>query len=437
MLPDNAPEKYKDRSTLWNAVEKSEKAKNAQTAREVLIGLPVELNRADQLDLLRSYIKNNFVDCGMCADICVHDKQDGNPHAHVMLTMRSIGDDGNFATVKSKKIYDLDADGNKQYDPVKRQYKCHKEDINSWNNHGNIEPWRERWAAKCNEIFELRGIPERLDHRSYERQGIEQIPTMHLGSIEHRLNKHGIKTERAKYNNEVKQTNQEYKTVKEQLSKEIETLKKDYNEYEKEKAAAEKRKSTAEEITKAINTLKLKYINLEYEKIVQEETKQKHQREIQNVKWRIDDLQRRQKTITSHNTDIDGLQAQREHLNIFQLKAKKQIDEDIADLQASKKTEIADLYSEYQIKPGQIDSYLKKLNERLNELLTKPITWAEYEKARDSRTASIEEQQAAIKSRYDQVMKILEHHPDGEKIKSALKKTNFETNSKDKQLFLR
>jgi len=430
LYPLNAPDSYIDRETLWNAVEKSEKAKNAQTAREVEIGLPTELKRDEQIELVRTYASDYFVIRGMCADIAIHDKGDGNPHAHILLTMRSIGKDGNWLA-KSKKIYDLDADGNKIYDPIKRQYKCHKETVNDWDRKENIEHWRESWATLCNREFELKGIPERLDHRSYERQGIEQIPTMHLGSIDHRLNKRGIKTERAKYNDEVRLVNQEYKNAKEQLTKEIETLKKDFSEYEKKKEQAAKKKPTTEQIVKAINNLKIKYIDLEYEKIVKENAKAQRQREIQTARWKIDDLQRRQKSIIRDSTDIDRLQAERGHLNIFQGKAKKQIDEDIANLQESKKQAISNLYSEYQIKPGQIDSYIQKLNNELSELLSKPTMQAGHE----NRPPSMEEQQATIKNQYDQVMKTLESDPDYEKIKSMLDKTNFISNDKDKQLF--
>ena len=434
MLPENAPEIYKNRQTLWNAVEKIEKAKNAQTARECEIGLPTELNRNDQIDLIREYVKDNFVDRGMCADIAIHDKQDGNPHAHILLTMRSIGEDGNWLA-KSKKIYDLDENGNKLYDPIKKQYKCRKENINDWDKKENVELWREQWMIDCNNKFAYKEIDAWIDYRSYEEQGKEQLPTMHLGPIDHRLNKRGIKTERAKYNDEVKQINQEYAAAKEQAEKEIQELKKDYDEYEKEKEQAAKKKPTTEQIVKMINSIKNKYINLEYEKIVQENARAQRQRDIQTVRWKIDDLQRRQRSISRYNTDIGGLQAARGHLNIFQGKAKKQIDEDMADLQESRRQAISNLYTEYQIKPGQIDSYIQKLNNELSELLPKPTNWAEYEKAIGNRPPSIEERQAAIKNRYDQVMKTLENHPEYEKIKSMLDRTNFVSNDKDKQLF--
>ena len=95
-----------DRAFLWNAVEKIEKAKNAQLAREIEIALPQELTREQGISLVREYVKDQFVNAGMCADIAIHDKQDGNPHAHVMLTMRPIEKDGTWGA-KQKKEYIL------------------------------------------------------------------------------------------------------------------------------------------------------------------------------------------------------------------------------------------------------------------------------------------------------------------------------------------
>ena len=94
LLPDHAPSEYANRATLWSAVEKSETAKNAQLAREIEIALPVELSREQGITLVREYVNRNFVEKGMCADVAIHDKNDGNPHAHILLTMRPIEPDG-------------------------------------------------------------------------------------------------------------------------------------------------------------------------------------------------------------------------------------------------------------------------------------------------------------------------------------------------------
>ena len=90
LLPMYAPLAFQDRSALWNSVEKIEKSRNAQLAREIEIALPVELNRKEQIGLIRDYAQNTFVSMGMCADVAIHDKGDGNPHAHILLTMRPI-----------------------------------------------------------------------------------------------------------------------------------------------------------------------------------------------------------------------------------------------------------------------------------------------------------------------------------------------------------
>ena len=107
LLPQNAPQEFANRSVLWNSVEKIEKSKNSQLAREIEIALPKELDREKQIELVRNYVKENFVDVGMCADIAIHDKNDENPHAHILLTMRSLNEDKTWGA-KSKKEYIFD-----------------------------------------------------------------------------------------------------------------------------------------------------------------------------------------------------------------------------------------------------------------------------------------------------------------------------------------
>ena len=112
MLPAHAPPEFQDRSTLWNSVEQIEKASDAQLAREIEVALPVELSRAEQLALVRAFVKDNFVAAGMCADFALHDKGDGNPHAHILLTIRPLRSDGKWGP-KCRKVYDLDSQGNR------------------------------------------------------------------------------------------------------------------------------------------------------------------------------------------------------------------------------------------------------------------------------------------------------------------------------------
>ncbi|WP_165626866.1 MobQ family relaxase [Streptococcus equi] len=205
LLPQNAPEEFSNRSVLWNSVEKIEKSKNSQLAREIEIALPKELNREKQIELVRKYVKENFVKVGMCADIALHDKNDGNPHAHILLTMRPLNEDKTWGA-KSKKEYILDENGEK----IKLKngnYKTKKIDTVDWNEQDKAEEWRKSWADITNKYLEENSIQEKVDHRSYQRQGIEQIPTIHLGVSATQMERKGIATDRGNINREIKHQN--------------------------------------------------------------------------------------------------------------------------------------------------------------------------------------------------------------------------------------
>ena len=218
LLPDHAPAEYTDRAVLWNEVEKIEKAKNAQLAREIEIALPRELTREQGISLVREYVKRHFVAAGMCADVCLHDTGGGNPHAHIMLTMRPFDECGEWGA-KQKKEYILDPQGKKIYDPKKRQYKCKAIPATDWNEQTKAEEWRAAWAQLCNRALEQYGHAGRIDHRSYERQGIDQIPTVHLGVAASAMEKRGIRTERGDLNREIEVTNQKLRQLKARISK--------------------------------------------------------------------------------------------------------------------------------------------------------------------------------------------------------------------------
>lgn len=205
LLPQNAPQEFVNRSVLWNSVEKIEKSKNSQLAREIEIALPKELNREKQINLVREYVKENFVKVGMCADIALHDKNDGNPHAHILLTMRPLNKDKTWGA-NSKKEYILDENGEK----VKLKngnYKTRKIDTVDWNEQEKAEQWRKAWSDITNKYLEENSIKEKVDHCSYQRQGIEQIPTVHLGVSASQIEKKGIVTDRGNINREIKHQN--------------------------------------------------------------------------------------------------------------------------------------------------------------------------------------------------------------------------------------
>ena len=202
LLPAHAPPAFSDRSTLWNSVELSEKSNNAQLAREVEIALPVELSREEQTRLVREYCSSQFVSKGMIADFNLHDTGGGNPHAHILLTMRPLDEKGAWLP-KSKKEYVLDENGEK-IRLLSGRYKTRKVDLVDWNNRENAEVWRRAWADLANEYLAQNNRPERIDHRSYERQGIDQIPTVHVGVSATQMEKKGIVTERGELNRSIK-----------------------------------------------------------------------------------------------------------------------------------------------------------------------------------------------------------------------------------------
>ena len=176
------------------------------------------MTREQGSSLVREYVKAQFVNAGMCADFAIHDTGGGNPHAHVMLTMRPIEQDGTWGA-KQKKEYILDQQGEKIYDRKKRQYKCKSIPATDWNEQTKAEEWRAAWAEICNRALEQNGHAERIDHRSYERRGIDQIPTVHLGVAASAMEKRGIRTERGDLNREIEVTNQKLRQLKARIAK--------------------------------------------------------------------------------------------------------------------------------------------------------------------------------------------------------------------------
>lgn len=228
MLCENAPKEYQDRQTLWNAVEQIEKSSKAQLAREYEVALPVELSREEQIKLVRDFAKENFVDNGMCVDFSIHDKEDGNPHAHIMLTTRPIEQDNSWG-VKQKKEYILDKNGQKQYDKKKQTYKCKTVKTTNWDSKEFLQRSRESWAEKVNQELKKKSLPQRIDHRSLKEQGVDRVPTIHEGGAR-KLEKRGIKTDRGKINREIKTANGQMQTIDiltKQTQKEIINIRED------------------------------------------------------------------------------------------------------------------------------------------------------------------------------------------------------------------
>ena len=217
ILPAHAPPEFQDRAILWNSVEQIEKSKDSQLAREVEVALPVELSREQQLSLVRSYVKDNFVDKGMCADFAIHDRDTGNPHAHILLTVRPLKENGEWGA-KCRKVYELDERGQRIADG-RGGWKNHREDTTDWNNKEQAEVWRSAWADYTNQALEAAGKLERIDHRSYQRQGVQKIPSVHLGVAAKQMEKRGIVTRKGDLNRQITADNKLLKEIKARIAR--------------------------------------------------------------------------------------------------------------------------------------------------------------------------------------------------------------------------
>ncbi|MGH6613368.1 Ti-type conjugative transfer relaxase TraA [Sphingomonas sp.] len=181
MLPEGAPEHLRNREALWNEVEVTEKRKDAQLAREVEFAIPREISREQGIALARDFVKTEFVDRGMVADLNVHwdvgADGEAKPHAHVMLAMRAVGPDGFAAKVRE------------------------------WNGTALLQSWRENWASHVNDRCAALGIEARIDHRSYEEQGVELEPQHKIGAAAARREEKGEEAERVGDHREIASRN--------------------------------------------------------------------------------------------------------------------------------------------------------------------------------------------------------------------------------------
>lgn len=209
LLPPNAPRSYADRQTLWNAVEKTEKNKKAQLAYSFDIALQNELTKEENIALAKRFVQEHFVSKGMIADLAVHepDKESGiqNPHFHVLIPMRPLNPDGSWGN-KQRREYALDENGERLRDE-KGDYVFNAVHTTDWHEPETLERWREAWCQMVNEEFERKGIAVRIDHRSYEAQGIELIPTVHEGPLVQKMEARGVHTQKGDLNRWIRATN--------------------------------------------------------------------------------------------------------------------------------------------------------------------------------------------------------------------------------------
>ncbi len=435
MLPDNAPREFMDRGTLWNAVEAAENNSNAQLAREVEVALPAELTLEQQIELVETYVRENFTSKGVCADFSIHcppvrnDKnqpidEDGNltndpakmifrnPHAHIMLTMRPMDENGQweeryqkaYICKRGNKVKDIPcpmmeraaADGwRKQYRynldgtkvwktdeeaaklNLKRVYKhplCRNipnPTMQEWNSKEALLSWRKNWATLCNKTMEKLGIDARIDSRSYEAQGIDKIPSTHLGPAAYRMEKRNIETERGNFNRQVEEDNKFLQNFHETLEKfeqkEIERL---------NQTAAEMENYRSDYIVAAYQSLILSAaIN---------KKKSEEQLQLEAMRTATQSIEQISNILDQLMNLLEHKQSEVRNLNPSQVQKKDQLENDISDIELqiqSTKRKMAELKEERKALQASYREPDQKL-EQAQKLRLSELNSAEMEAAK-------------------------------------------------------
>ena len=240
-MPPHAPERFKDRETLWNEVEKIEKHPKAQLAYSFDIALQNEFTREENMELARQFLQDEFVNRGMIVDYAIHEKDAGengnpNPHFHVMCPIRPLNPDGSWGA-KQRREYILDEHG-KRIPNGKGDYEFNAVPTTDWGSPERLEAWRKAWADCCNAKFEEKQLAVKVDNRSYKRQGIEQIPTIHEGPAVRQMEARGIKTDKGNLNRLIRATNQMLREIARRIKELWKTIQEAKAQIEKEERAA-------------------------------------------------------------------------------------------------------------------------------------------------------------------------------------------------------
>ena len=249
-VPDKAPREWLNREKLWNAVEQAETPKDSRLARQFIMALPVELDLYQQILLVMEYVRENFVQEGMCADVCIHNNDPNNPHVHIMTTVRPLNPDGTWQH-KTEKEYLCMRNGEErgftaaeyktaQMDGWEKQYpyligkkkvymtpsaaesqglerasknpKCtrfgRQNPISErWNSEEQLLQWREKWAECVNRHLEQNHSTARVDHRSHVARGMDEQPTIHEGVVARAMEKKGVIADRCDLNMQIMDDN--------------------------------------------------------------------------------------------------------------------------------------------------------------------------------------------------------------------------------------
>ncbi|WP_455500982.1 MobQ family relaxase [Gemmiger sp.] len=403
MLPPQAPAAWKDRQTLWAAVESAEKTKDSRLARQLIAALPIELGRDDWLLLLRSFIQTECVDKGMCADFAIHDPDGHNPHAHIMLTMRPLDAHGKWQGKTQKEYLCRKADEERGFtaqeflqakeDGWEKQYKykntagvsawltptqaarepgwerCSKQPKTAkfgrqnplcarWNSPEQLLDWREAWANAVNRALEEKQQSVRVTHLSHAALGLDEQPSVHEGSQARSLELQGIKADRCELNCQIRADNKLLRELKAQLAKLSKAV-----------------ENTVEHIAETLERLRSSLILLQYRLLVSHKQADTWKRQVNYYRPILQDYHAVTQQLTDKKTEQEQLQTSRSAVPLLQINQRRQLAEQIAALTE----EIEELRSRQAMILHNLDcknngeaqrfgSYLDKLEEMQEKL---------------------------------------------------------------------
>ncbi|MCL2257513.1 MAG: MobA/MobL family protein [Candidatus Bathyarchaeota archaeon] len=411
LLPDNAPEEYQDRQTLWRAVEARERRHDARLAREIEVALQKEFDLQENIALLREYIKENFVDKGMIADFAVHYARSENPHAHIMLTTRHVTPDG---------------------------FKGKNRD---WDKDAELLRWRENREEINNRKFAEKGLAERIDHRTLKAQGIDREPTIHLGHKAAALERKGIRTAKGDYNREIQQRNLE--RAAERAASGVRNQTTDFTQHHaanlnspavgaasgvrnqttdftQHHAANEERKQnekSADETAQTLNELRDYYITLEKDLSALIPKRNEIRQELPRLTFRAENIDEHTKNIEILQGKIAELQEERQNLNFLQRAKKQETDQAIKHAQQELKRAEIFFVNRFGVTPNQAPNEIKRIDEKIR---TKQADLT----AKNTAILDIMNNQDKILLEYHTQKLIAQTRPDGQQIEKILEKLN-------------
>lgn len=400
-LPSNTPPEWQDRSELWNAVEEAEKTKDSRLARELIVALPIELELEDWKSMLKDFIREECTYKGMCADVSIHDTDEHNPHAHILLTMRPLDNKGKWQA-KTQKEYlckhcdeeqgftaaefkAAQADGwEKQY-----QYKVGKKKVYmtpseaethgyeratkypkstrygrqnpicaEWNSEEQVLRWRKAWEDVTNKALEQNNINVRVDCRSFKERGITVQPTIHEGVAAQILEKCGVVSDRRELNRQIREDNKLLRELKAAVQ-----------------ALTDKVKNSVKNIAAKLETLRGRLIMIQY----QLNFNTGRSKELKAANTLIDQLLKRYRSIVkdikSKTAERKSLQSEKRSLSpVHIIRHNKlssriaELTEDIEELKSQKNIVLREMYCENDKQVTNIEQLRSKNSDMLNQL---------------------------------------------------------------------